>query len=498
MNNRQIKTTLEFFVDGLTLLLSQTIGFILIKLLNKIPVCDIYDIMGFELISLVNFCFVFFCFYKPLDTTRQNRIAEILNIVINNSFYIAGIAFMLILTKNAFRESRYLFVSTYAINILLNCVSRYFLKKHLFKIYKKGKYSTNVAVLCDFESAENFLNEFNKSVASSVKGLFIFNAVEDENGEYTVEEESSLSFSENGVAVAVKRGIKEVCRYKIKGNENSIINWARKEPVDSVYIISDNYKTHNKNLINDLESMGVTVNVNITSLEEIISDTDYKNLNCSISYGHPIATFSPSVQDYQQIVVKRFFDIFVSFFACLLSLPIILIVAIPLKLESKGPLFFKQDRVGKNGRVFKMYKLRSMYNDAEKRKAELMKSNQMQGLMFKIDNDPRITKVGKFIRKTSIDELPQFFNVLKGDMSLVGTRPPTVDEFEQYENHHKRRLSMRPGITGMWQTSGRSNIKNFEEIVELDLQYIDNWSFGLDIKLLLKTVLVVLRKDGAE
>lgn len=145
-----------------------------------------------------------------------------------------------------------------------------------------------------------------------------------------------------------------------------------------------------------------------------------------------------------------------------------------------------------------MYKLRSMYNDAEKRKAELMENNQMNGLMFKMDNDPRITKVGKFIRKTSIDELPQFFNVLKGDMSLVGTRPPTVDEFEQYENHHKRRLSMRPGITGMWQTSGRSNIKDFEKIVELDLQYIDNWSLGLDVKLLLKTVGVVFRKDGAE
>ena len=139
-----------------------------------------------------------------------------------------------------------------------------------------------------------------------------------------------------------------------------------------------------------------------------------------------------------------------------------------------------------------------MYNDAEKRKAELMENNQMNGLMFKMDNDPRITKVGKFIRKTSIDELPQFFNVLKGDMSLVGTRPPTVDEFEQYENHHKRRLSMRPGITGMWQTSGRSNIKDFEKIVELDLQYIDNWSLGLDVKLLLKTVGVVFRKDGAE
>ena len=157
-----------------------------------------------------------------------------------------------------------------------------------------------------------------------------------------------------------------------------------------------------------------------------------------------------------------------------------------------------RNRVGKNGRIFQMYKLRSMYNDAEKRKAELMENNQMNGLMFKMDNDPRITKVGKFIRKTSIDELPQFFNVLKGDMSLVGTRPPTVDEFEQYENHHKRRLSMRPGITGMWQTSGRSNIKDFEKIVELDLQYIDNWSLGLDVKLLLKTVGVVFRKDGAE
>lgn len=498
MNNRQIKTTLEFFVDGITLILSLTISFLIVKLINKLPVCDIYDILGFALISLVNFCFVFFCFYKPLDTTQRNRVTEIFNILINNSFYVAGMAFMLILTKNAFRESRYLLVSTYAINVLLNCISRYFLKKQFFRIYSNSKYTTKVAVLCDFESSQDFLNEFSNSVASSVKGLFIFNAVEDENGEYTVAEESSLSFSENGVAVAVKRGIKEVCGYKIEGNENSIINWARKEPVDSVYIISPNNQSLNTQLINDLESMGITVNVNISSLENIIKETDYKHLNCTMSYGHPMATFSPSVQDYQKLVVKRTFDIFVSFFACLLSLPIILIVAIPLKLESKGPLFFKQDRVGKNGRVFKMYKLRSMYNDAEKRKAELMKSNQMQGLMFKIDNDPRITKVGKFIRKTSIDELPQFFNVLKGDMSLVGTRPPTVDEFEQYENHHKRRLSMRPGITGMWQTSGRSNIKNFEEIVELDLQYIDNWSFGLDIKLLLKTVLVVLRKDGAE
>ena len=139
-----------------------------------------------------------------------------------------------------------------------------------------------------------------------------------------------------------------------------------------------------------------------------------------------------------------------------------------------------------------------MYADAEKRKQELMSKNEMNGLMFKMTDDPRITKVGKFIRKTSIDELPQFFNVLKGDMSLVGTRPPTLDEYNQYESHHKRRLSMKPGITGMWQVSGRSNIEDFEDVVKLDVAYIDHWSIWLDIKILLKTVLVVFGHVGAK
>ena len=136
-----------------------------------------------------------------------------------------------------------------------------------------------------------------------------------------------------------------------------------------------------------------------------------------------------------------------------------------------------------------------MYVDAEERKKELMDKNKMDGLMFKMDNDPRITKVGRFIRKTSIDELPQFFNVLKGDMSLVGTRPPTVDEFKQYETYHKRRLSVKPGITGLWQVSGRNRITNFEDVVKLDLKYIDNWSIALDIKILFKTVAVVFKGE---
>ena len=137
--------------------------------------------------------------------------------------------------------------------------------------------------------------------------------------------------------------------------------------------------------------------------------------------------------------------------------------------------------------------------DAEEGKKELIDQNEMQGLMFKMENDPRILKgIGKFIRDTSIDEFPQFWNVLKGDMSLVGTRPPTLEEYELYEMHHLKRLSIKPGITGMWQTSGRSDITDFEEVVKLDTQYIVNWSITMDIKLLLKTILVVLKKEGAK
>ena len=173
-------------------------------------------------------------------------------------------------------------------------------------------------------------------------------------------------------------------------------------------------------------------------------------------------------------------------------------VAIAIKLDSPGPVLFSQTRIGRNGRRFQIYKFRSMYIDAEERKKELEKQNEVQGLMFKMENDPRITKVGKFIRKTSIDELPQFFNVLKGDMSLVGTRPPTEDEFEKYNQYYRRRISMTPGLTGLWQVSGRSEIDNFDDVVKYDLQYIDGWSLTLDVKILLRTVWVVFAGKGSK
>ena len=198
------------------------------------------------------------------------------------------------------------------------------------------------------------------------------------------------------------------------------------------------------------------------------------------------------------MALKRVFDIIGGIIGCLITFILFIIFGLTIKIDSPGPVFFKQVRIGKNGRHFKMYKFRSMYADAEKSKKELMQQNEMEGLMFKMEDDPRITRVGKFIRRTSIDEFPQFFNVLKGDMSLVGTRPPTVDEFRNYSNYHKRRLSMKPGITGMWQVSGRSRITDFEEIVRLDCEYIDNWSIWLDVKILFKTIGAVISRKGSE
>ena len=196
---------------------------------------------------------------------------------------------------------------------------------------------------------------------------------------------------------------------------------------------------------------------------------------------------------------RRTQDVILSSLALVVLSPVMLATAIAIVVDdpSAGPVF-SQERIGRNGKPFKFYKFRSMYVDAEERKKELMSKNEVQGLMFKMENDPRITKVGAFIRKTSIDELPQFWNVLKGDMSLVGTRPPTVDEYEQYTGYQKRRISFRPGITGLWQISGRSDIKDFDEVVKLDLEYIDNWSLLLDLKIIFKTILVVFKGSGAK
>lgn len=211
----------------------------------------------------------------------------------------------------------------------------------------------------------------------------------------------------------------------------------------------------------------------------------------------PLLTFSTTPTSSLPLFCKRLLDIAASLIVLIISLPVIVLTAILIKLTSPGPIFFKQQRCGLRGRIFTLYKFRSMISDAEARKAELESMNEMGGPVFKIKDDPRITGIGRFIRKASIDELPQLWNVLKGDMSFVGPRPPLPEEVAKYERWQKRRLSMRPGLTCIWQVSGRNKITDFNEWVKLDLQYIDRWSLRLDIKLFLKTIPVVVFRRGA-
>lgn len=195
--------------------------------------------------------------------------------------------------------------------------------------------------------------------------------------------------------------------------------------------------------------------------------------------------------------IKRFLDFILALIALFLLSPLMLLTAIAIKLDSKGPVFFKQKRIGFLGKEFYMYKFRSMKIDAEKNLQALLSKNETNNKMFKMFNDPRVTSVGKFIRKFSIDELPQLFNVLKGEMSLVGFRPPLPKEVEKYHRRHFIRFSTMPGITGIWQVSGRSKIKDFEKVIDLEKKYMLGWNFVDDIIIMFRTIPVVLLADGA-
>lgn len=274
---------------------------------------------------------------------------------------------------------------------------------------------------------------------------------------------------------------------------NHLMDYICTHVVDEVFLYMRQNDALTQKLVHKLLNTGVTVHIGLDRVSK-----SFPNMFVESFGDMTVMTTSMKVVSPIETALKRLLDIVGGFVGCCLTGILFLFVAPAIYIKSPGPIFFSQTRIGKNGRKFKFYKFRSMYMDAEERKKELMKQNEMSGLMFKIEHDPRIIPgIGNFIRKTSIDEFPQFWNVLKGDMSLVGTRPPTVDEYEHYEARHKSRLAAKPGVTGLWQVSGRNKIKDFEDIVELDNQYIQNWSLSLDIKLLFKTVRVVCQRDGA-
>ena len=299
---------------------------------------------------------------------------------------------------------------------------------------------------------------------------------------------------------------KVICGIPVVADKKNVIEFTCGEWVDEVFIPPCGESEYPDNLVEAFMEMGITVHTGITRAGSLpASHQQVEKIGA-----YTVITTSMNYADSSKLLVKRLMDIAGGLAGCLITLVITIIFGPLIYISSPGPIFFAQERIGRNGRKFKMYKFRSMYMDAEERKKELMAQNKISdGLMFKMDFDPRIignkilpdgrkkTGIGQFIRKTSLDEFPQFFNIFKGDMSLVGTRPPTLDEWEQYEPHHRARMAFRPGLTGMWQVSGRSNITDFEEVVKLDTKYINEWSLKLDVKILFQTVLSVFKSDGA-
>lgn len=264
--------------------------------------------------------------------------------------------------------------------------------------------------------------------------------------------------------------------------------------IDEVFfVVPRSWLSKIEPLMNILETEGVPVRIAADFFDLKLARMKQEQLS-----GMPLLVFESTPDKFGQLLVKRAFDIVLSGLGLIILLPLIALTYLVIKFTSGTPVFFTQDRCGLNGRRFKIYKFRTMNIGAEAQLESLKQLNEMSGPTFKLTNDPRITKIGKFLRKFSIDELPQLWNVFKGEMSLVGPRPPVPAEVSKYDSWHRRRLSMRPGLTCLWQVSGRNKITDFDDWMKLDLKYIDNWSLLLDSKILLKTFPAVIAGHGAK
>ena len=304
----------------------------------------------------------------------------------------------------------------------------------------------------------------------------------------------------------IQQGDKEIDALPVVADSSTLIQYLINSWVDEVYLDIPAGQPMPVDLINKIMDMGITVHAAMNEMDEI----EARHKNVEWVCGQVTLTTSLGYISQRDLMLKRLMDITGGLAFSLLTVILALIIGPMIYIASPGPIFFTQTRIGENGRKFKMYKFRSMYLDAEKRKQTLAEATgQSDELMFKMEHDPRIIGqiqrpdgtwkkgIGGWIRYLSLDEFPQFFNVLKGDMSLVGTRPPTEDEWNRYEPYHRSRMSTKPGITGLWQVSGRSKIRDFNQVVQLDREYIENWSLMMDLRILVRTVWVVLTRKGA-
>lgn len=432
-------------------------------------------------LTLIHFCVAFFRNgYSGI--LRRGYLKEMKDVVYHNAIIMAVLFVYLFLIHQANNVSRIVILIFFVMDTILMYISHIAFKKFyaVRKNYDNAK--ENMLLVVSSDMAADTINKIS-------------------NG-------PDKRFEIVGIALTDVMDIKESDIDEIEGipvvaDANSVYEYARANVINDVFIrVSGVNSFVVEGMAYGFLNMGIKVHINVEFLTHALPNAGFETINevavvtTSINQVSPVGAFA-----------KRALDICAGLVGCLVTGILFIFVAPAIKIaDPNGPIFFCQLRAGKNGKPFKFYKFRSMYSDAEERKKELTEQNKMDGLMFKMDADPRIIGSGKdgtkkglghFLRATSIDEFPNFYSILKGDMSLVGTRPPTMDEYEQYEAHHKSRLATKPGLTGMWQISGRSDMTDFEEIVKLDNEYIMNWSFGLDIKIILKTFLVVIARKGS-
>ena len=400
---------------------------------------------------------------------RRDHMDELVQVV-KYVTYIILIAFAyMFIGKISVQFSRTVFLLTWGIGIFALYAERIILKRFVRRRLENKRNYRSIVLVCEEDKV----------------GKVLQNSIKNRYKDYKI---CGIVITDRNRTGDMIRGVKVI------GYADIPRDFMAANVVDEILLYYQHESANIKNILDTCVNMGLTIHKIIAETPPISEKTVVEEFS-----GYTVLTTSIGMASARQLFLKRCMDIAGGIVGLAITGILIVVLGPVIYIKSPGPIFFSQIRIGKNGRRFRIYKFRSMYMDAEERKKELMKQNEMQGLMFKMENDPRIIKgIGHFIRNSSLDEFPQFWNVLKGDMSLVGTRPPTLEEYEQYDDHHKKRLVTKPGITGLWQVSGRSNITDFEEIVALDTKYITEWSLGLDIKILFKTIWVVLQNDGAK
>lgn len=401
------------------------------------------------------------------DVIRRGYLKEFGAAFTHFSIVMTGVLLYLFFTKQSDIFSRLTLFGTWLIGCILMYLFRIALKKWVrLRLLQNEKLISVLVVLSD-KTADDTIQEL-------------------KNRKYR-------DYQLTGAIVLGNHGLNgNVHGVPVVADETDFADYMKEHVVDELFVnVSDEFEKAQEIMDACLE-MGITVHQNVLGFSN-----GTENKVVEEFAGYMVLTSSIKVASYRDIFLKRCMDIAGGLVGLLLTAVMFPFMAAAIKRKSPGPVLFKQERVGKNGRRIRIYKFRSMYMGAEDAKKALLENNEMQGLMFKMKEDPRIIPgVGEFIRKTSLDEFPQFWNVLKGDMSLVGTRPPTVEEYEQYDMHHLVRMSIKPGLTGLWQVSGRNEITDFEEVVKLDTKYIKDWSLNLDIKILIKTVSSMFSGSG--